>query len=274
MEPAATHDLISIDPKDIIVSERLRAVDEAWVEAIAASIEQKGQDTPIQVRRNGGGKLHLVAGGHRLEACRQIGVNVRAEIIECTQLEARLIEIDENLFRRELGALDRAVFLAERKAVYEEMYPETGHGKTPGNQHSGQNRETDILSFSQSTADHVGLSSRSIERAINIATNIPVDVRQRLVGTTIADRQVDLLYLASLDPDIQRKAITLFNDGATKNLKQAVARSIGNEEPELSPVERHFQKLLDSWAQATDGAKKQFLQHLGETGEMEVFNGR
>ncbi len=115
---------------------------------------QKGQDTPIQVLRNGGGKLHLVAGAHRLEACKRISVEVRAEIIECSELEARLIKIDENLFRRELGALDRAVFLAERKAVYEEMYPDTKKGGDRGNQHSGgKPRLNGMLTFSQETGN-------------------------------------------------------------------------------------------------------------------------
>lgn len=262
-----TPELALVDPATVIVSERLRVVDEAWVEAIAASIEQKGQDTPIQVRRNGGGRLHLVAGAHRLEACKRIGVEVRAEIIQCSELEARLIEIDENLFRRELGALDRAVFLAERKKVYLEMFPETRNGAQGGR--GGKRNENDIVSFSKQTAKRINLSARSVERAISIAEKIPADVRKRLVGTRIAEKQADLLYLAGLDPSLQRKAVTLVSDGSARTLKAAVARIDGTEEPEPTPAERQFSRLVDAWSRAGGDAKAQFLAHLREIGELE-----
>lgn len=262
----STTELTHIDPATVVVSERLRMVDEAWVEAIAASIEMKGQDTPIQVRRNGGGKLHLVAGAHRLEACKRLGVDVRAEIIQCSELEARLIEIDENLFRRELGALDRAVFLAERKKVYLEMFPETKKG--------GKNQHTkDLLSgtmtFSKETSKRIKISVTTIERAVRIAENIPADVRKRLAGTKIAEKQADLLYLASLDPSVQRKAVTLVGDGSAKNLKSAVAKVEGTEEPEPSAEERQFARLIDAWSRSSSDAKAQFLAHLRELGELE-----
>lgn len=260
-------ELAELAPDTIIVSERLRAVDEAWTEAIAASIEAKGQDTPIQVRRNGGGKLHLVAGAHRLEACRRIGVMVRAEIIQCSELEARLIEIDENLFRRELGALDRAVFLAERKKVYLEMFPETRKGGK--NQHTKGDPLSEKVSFSKETAKRVGLSPRTIEMAVRIAERIPADVRKRLIGTKMADNQADLLYLAGLPAAVQRKAVTYAIEGTAKNLKSAVARVEGTEEPEPTPEERQFARLVDAWGHSSSEAKAQFLAHLRELGELD-----
>ena len=254
-----------LNPSEIIVSERLRGVDEAWVEAIAASIEQKGQDTPIQVRRNGGGKLHLVAGAHRLEACRWIGIEVRAEIIECTELEARLTEVDENLFRHELGMLDRAVFLAERKAIYEEMHPEIKKGAK--NQHT-KNLLTDIMSFSKETALRIGLTDRTIRRAIHIAEKIPADLRKRLAGTKIAEKQADLLYLAGLEPATQRKAVALVVGGAAASLKAAVADIEGTAKPEPSPEERQFNKLIGAWSRSGSKARTQFIAHLRSLGEL------
>lgn len=266
-----TLELLHINPDSIIVSDRLRHVDDAWVEAISVSVEMKGQDTPIKVRRTGGNKLHLVAGAHRLEACRRIGIEVRAEIIECSELEARLIEIDENLFRRELGALDRAIFLAERKKVYLELYPETNKGGDRGNQHTGgKERQSDILSFSQETAKRINLSSRSVERAISIAEKIPADVRKRLIGTKLAEKQSDLLYLASLAPSVQRKAVTLLGDGEAGSIKVAVARVNGEDTPVSNGQEKQFTRLLDAWSCAGSKVRVQFLNHLRELGEMEA----
>lgn len=264
--PDAAPELVHVDPAAVAVSERLRLVDEAWVEAIAASIEQKGQDTPIQVRRNGGGKLHLVAGAHRLAACKRLGVEVRAEIIQCSALEARLIEIDENLFRRELNALDRAVFLAERKKVYEEMYPETKRGVAGGK--ARQSSATEIISFAESTAVRVGLTDRSIRLAISIAERIPADVRARLAGTKIAEKQADLLSLANLEPKLQRKAIALIEKGTAPTLKAAMAKVTGSEEPEGTPEDRQYARLYEAWARAGAGARSLFIAHLHETGEL------
>jgi len=261
-----TPELVILDPAEVVVSERLRAVDEAWVEAIGASMATRGQDTPIQVRRNGGGKLHLVAGAHRLAACKQEGLNVRAEVITCTDLEARLIEIDENLFRRELNPLDRAVFLAERKKVYLEMFPETRKGAK--NQHAKGGLLNDTMSFSRQTAERIKLSQRSVERAIHIAENIPADLRARLIGTPWADKQADLLYLASLAESTQRRAMALVFDGAAKSLKAAVAQIDGTAAPEPSSAERQYARLIDAWNRSGVEVRSHFLAHLREIGAL------
>lgn len=49
-----------------------KTLDEAKVEAIAESILENGQETPIQVRR-GKGRYVLVTGVHRLEALKALG---------------------------------------------------------------------------------------------------------------------------------------------------------------------------------------------------------
>jgi sulfiredoxin len=43
------------------------------VQEIAASMLDVGQQTPIMVRREDGGRLVLVEGLHRLEACKSLG---------------------------------------------------------------------------------------------------------------------------------------------------------------------------------------------------------
>lgn len=51
---------------------RKKTLDQAKVDAIAESIMEEGQRTPIQLRQ-GDGRLVLVEGLHRLEACRALG---------------------------------------------------------------------------------------------------------------------------------------------------------------------------------------------------------
>lgn len=101
-------ELIAVDAID--ADDRLRSLDQATVELIAASLPIDGLRNAIEVRKVGK-RYHLIAGGHRLEAVRYLGwEQVPAIVKKVGALEARLLEIDENLFRRELSPLDRACF--------------------------------------------------------------------------------------------------------------------------------------------------------------------
>lgn len=55
-----------------IPAKRRQTLDPAAVEAIAESMLEEGQRTPIGVRQDGK-RLVLVEGLHRLEACRSLG---------------------------------------------------------------------------------------------------------------------------------------------------------------------------------------------------------
>lgn len=116
---------------DVDDSRRLRPVSEAGVESLIASVNELGvMKDPIHVRQIKGGGLVLVAGGHRLEAARRMGwEEVEAKVwTNVTDDWSRLMEIDDNLAGAEMNALDTAIFLAERKRVYEKLHPETKGG--------------------------------------------------------------------------------------------------------------------------------------------------
>jgi len=106
-----------------------RAVNADQVLAIATSMIDVGQISPIRVRPLEGDRFEIVAGVHRVEACRSLGLaEVDALIVDSGELFAELAMIDENLCRAELGPADRARQTARRKAIYEELHPETVHG--------------------------------------------------------------------------------------------------------------------------------------------------
>ena len=93
---------------DIVVGDRLRALDRESVERLKESISRIGLKTPISVRSSEQGWT-LVSGRHRLEACIELGMNEIQVVAETgSELEARLWEIAENLHRAELTALERA----------------------------------------------------------------------------------------------------------------------------------------------------------------------
>lgn len=193
-----------IKVSDIEASDRLRELDPDYVEFIRLSIAEHGLRQPIEVRKVGR-KYHLIAGGHRLAAVTALEWDtIPGVVLKATELEARLLEIDENLFRRELSPLDRATFLAKRKEVYEELHPEAKHG---GDRKSDQVDKLGhlIASFSEVTAEKLGLSERTVRRAVHVFRAIAPDVRQKISALWIADSGSQLDTLAKQTPDMQRK---------------------------------------------------------------------
>ncbi len=66
----------------------------------------------------------IVAGLHRLAAVKLLGWKaIEATLVVLEGLRAELAEIDENLIRNELTALERADTLLHRKKLYEAKQP-------------------------------------------------------------------------------------------------------------------------------------------------------
>ena len=133
--------LSEIDVGLIYPSHASRPIDAKKVAEIAASIQAVGLLNPICVRpcvRHKGTTpfeaFNIVAGHHRYDAvCSLKRETITCIVIELDDLHAELAEIDENLMRAELSPAQEASAIFRRKAIYEELYPETKHGT---NQHS------------------------------------------------------------------------------------------------------------------------------------------
>lgn len=261
-------DLIPID--NIIDTDRLRPVDEAWAAALAESIRDHGLEQPIVVRPtplSDNGAYALVAGCHRLAAFRLLGrEEIPAIVRELSTDEARLVEIDENLMRRELDPLDRAVFLAERKAVYERMYPESAHGKakkSKRNQGDGKVvTMTTFARFSKDAAKRTGLSEASIQRACRIYGELGPDAIARLRSTPLASNQAQLLLLAKMAPDERGAAIDAAVAAKAPTVSAAL-RSVGLGRPAVDADEAAFRKLSELWDRAGAKVRRRFLARIG-----------
>ena len=104
----------------IKTGDRLRGLKQDEVARLAASIKEVGLLSPILIDT----EMNLIAGHHRLEACKSLGhEKIQAIIVSMTELERDLAEIDENLIRNELSAFERSEHLAKRKEIYEQMHP-------------------------------------------------------------------------------------------------------------------------------------------------------
>lgn len=243
---------ISIDA--ILVPAGRRRLDPAWVETLAFLIAEQGQKTPIEVVRDGE-TLTLVAGAHRLAARKQAGdtvilANVTPREDFESEAEITLAEITENLGRRELSVLDRAVDIARWRDIYEATNDVAGRGRPKKRKldEAASEKITDkfVSNFSTHAQRVLDLNERSIFRALRIA-RIGAEVRHRISLLPLADNQSELLLLAGETPDRQAKIAEML--AAETPLAGSVAEAIAilDRLPKPLRVER-WQKLSNAFS--------------------------
>ena len=177
-------------PSEIAITPRFRGVDASKVQQIAESISGIGLQTPITVRWNtdaDGDQIVLVAGAHRLAACKLLDFPlIECVVFEGSEHDARLWEIAENLHRAELTVQERAEHISEWiKLVNEQSAQVAPKGPTGHRPQSGINAATREL----------GIDRTEAQRAVKIAGIAP-EAKVAAVDAGINDNQSALLRVA------------------------------------------------------------------------------
>ncbi|MCR9267938.1 MAG: ParB N-terminal domain-containing protein, partial [Alphaproteobacteria bacterium] len=240
---------------------------------------------PIIIAESDDGFL-LVAGAHRLEAARLLGwKTIVAVLATGTRDELRLVEIDENLARRHLSVLDRAIALGERKRIYEALHPETKRG---GDRKSaeikGKNQNVNltvwsvggsaVASFSELTAEKLGVSKSKVERAVRIAAALTPELREALTGHPIAENQGQLLKLVKLQPADRDKVIAALTREADPAASVQEALAIVQRRPkskEKPAWQKAYDALYAGFHRAPAKAKRELLASLLAEGELDAI---
>lgn len=266
--------LADIDVPD----DRARKLDTDWVAALAAILETETLQHPIRLRLVDN-RLRLVAGLHRLEAFR---LNGMLEIpytlsLACSDDEARMEEVMENLGRQDLKALDRCHHLYEMKQVYERIYPSAKRGGDRGNQHTGGKRHIlpfanddqpvpEVFGFSVAVAEKVGLSERAIRIAVAIWKGLSVAARARCADTWLAEHQGNLKLLSEQTPAIQIKVLDLIVGEEPKAGSVAEALVI----IENGRLPNHVEKKFESLNRAITKLRDEELETVFATHEARI----
>ena len=253
---------------DVITKDRLRPVSEAGVESLIASIrETMVMKDAIHVRKKKD-SLILIAGGHRLEAARRLGwETIEAKVwTDVTDDWARLMEIDDNLAGAEMNALDTAVFLATRKAVYERLHPEAkaAAGAALAAKRWDAADMMSVASFAASTAEKFGLTDRHVRRMIAAGVKLGPDEIAKLRA---APRQVtlkDLTEIAKISQPTDRyDVVRALAEGSAKSASEALR---GLKAPAAAavkdPVDVAFKGLLAAWHRAPMAARRRLVDEL------------
>ena len=221
---------IAID--SITVGTDRRTVESRTVAELTKSIAEIGLLNPIVVTGDG----RLVAGAHRLEACRRLGwTTIPAAVVDLDELHAELAEIDENLVRNELSVLERSEAYARRKEIYEALHPEAKAkvaGAHASNRAQGRDASEIISpapSFAADTAAKTGKSPRTIQHEVQIATKLPEPVREAIRHTPVADSKTELLDLARMKPEQQVETAQRIQRGEIGSVREAM-RDIRHQE--------------------------------------------
>lgn len=177
----AVEDILWLDASEIYVPEdRERGLNKIKVNSLKDSIQKNGQLQPIIVDKIG----NLIAGNHRLEACRLLGLKVKASVVsEIDEDKLKLIEIDENLIRSELTASQLEKHLALRKEIYTRLFPETKQG--------GKAKDGDTKTFVEDTAEKTDLKPKTIQRIIRRGENASDELREARDSGDISTSDMD-----------------------------------------------------------------------------------
>lgn len=206
---------------NITVGQRKRAVVPQKVRELADSIKERGLMQLIAVTPD----YRLIFGLHRLEAVKSLGWReVEVKILDLSDFDAELAEIDENLIRNDLHYIERGEQLKRRKEIYEARYPETRKGQYGHKGNKTIKAESEIISFSEDTAQKANFSQRTIQHEIQIADNLAPEVKEVVIEKEIS--KTEALKLARKPPEEQRQIITKL----TPNTKvDRIAREIKKE---------------------------------------------
>ena len=205
--------LVSIS--EIKISAGRREADPDGVQELVDSISKVGLLNPITIDQ----KHTLIAGLHRLEAAKLLGwTEIECTVSSLEGLLAELAEVDENVVRKGLSAVEYSDLLLRRKEIYEALHPETkaGIAQAVGMNRAVGNNVTDKMSatsksFVDDTADKLGVDPRTIRRELQTAKNLTPEAKAIIKDAKVT--KSDALKLSRLAPEQQTEAASQLVSG-------------------------------------------------------------
>ena len=246
-------DYETVRVSDVIVPGDHREVDEEVASRIANSIRANGLLHPIVVRRRKvvgdfgereDPRIFLVAGRNRLRAAELLGLKeIPATFFKGDRRHARLVTIEENLFRKENNALERAEQYAEWFRIAEQLEVSGQDVRKPkgGRPEGGLSKLARELPIAGKTVE---ARRKTMERSKAIARIHP-RTKEAIKKAKLHNNQKALLEIAKENtPYDQVKKVRELR--TTRNTRRA---AIKKRLKETVPVEKRgiYKELLAAW---------------------------
>ena len=195
---------MQIEISEIKINPGRRDTQQRNVEELARSIAAVGLMNPITITQDS----TLIAGLHRLEAAKLLGwTEIECTVSDADGLQAELAEIDENFVRAGLSHRELGDLLLRRKELYEAIHPETRQGQRNGQTAKNENFSLlDTKSFSQDTADKLGVSKRTVEQLVQTARDLTPEAKKIIKEADTKITKGDALKISRIPPDQQAEA--------------------------------------------------------------------
>ena len=195
---------MKIKISEIKINPGRRDTQQRNVEELARSIAAVGLMNPVTVTQDN----TLIAGLHRLEAVKLLGwTEIECTVSDADGLQAGLAEIDENFVRAGLSHRELGDLLLRRKELYEAIHPETRQGQRNGQ--TAKNANLSLLetkSFSQDTAEKLGVSKRTVEQLVQTARDLTPEAKKTIRDAGDKITKGAALKISRLPPEQQVEA--------------------------------------------------------------------
>lgn len=237
---------ISIMIEDVLVGDRRRDINAKAVDRLAQSIEQIGLRHPITVRRRGD-KYQLIAGRHRLEACKKLGrEHISASIVSMAGDDARLWEIAENLHRADLTKLERDEQVTEWIRITEKRIIANCENSKPGPK-----------SAVSAASEELGVDKDDAHRAVKVAS-LSEEAKEAARETGLDDNRSALLEAAA-KPTVAEQVAEIHRRHASGARVVKIADDPIND---LEAAEKQVAALMSAWNKASREAREEFLLRI------------
>lgn len=233
-----------------------RKINPETVDALAKSIKALGLQHPVTVRTRAGRKdkmYRLVAGLHRLEAHRRLGIkNIQAVVVRWSDVDAEMWEISENLHRSDLTVTQRAEHIERWRKLKQLSQLAT---IKPGPKSEGV----------RDTAADLGITADEVSRAKHIAS-ITDAAKAAAKDVGLDDNQSALLKIAKEEPEEQTAKVYELAEAKKTRFKFPTEAELESFEEEAvldDQDEWEITRLMEIWETISKAAQREFLSRIG-----------
>lgn len=252
--------LIAIDK--VSIGSNRRPLKDNKVAELMQSIQANGLLNPITLDQN----LTLIAGLHRLTACKLLGLNqIECHVVNCKNSDqSRLAEIDENLIRNELELLERSELWLERDRILERLGLRSRAGDNQYTPKKTVNLGGELGSPPTRTtlelARESGFTDRTFQQGKQIARDITPEVKAVVRGTPAAKSSKILLKVARAGGEERRQATAA--EQAAAEARERQLKEEAEEQARIAAEARAKQTKVQLVALHSAQAEKEAKQVL------------